>query len=85
MDRLTSTEASRNFSEVLNRVAKGERFEVVRNGAAVAMIIPARQSFISAEQFRRLLATAPPVDDGFGADVREMRQQTPTPEPSWPS
>ena len=40
MRRMTATEASRNFSELLNRIAGGERVEITRSGAVIAVIGP---------------------------------------------
>jgi len=71
MIRLTATTAARNFSEVLNRVAAGEEIEITRSGATVAVIAPPRARFLSAERFRALVTSGPPVDARFGDDVRE--------------
>ena len=73
MARITATETARNFSDVLNRVARGEEFEVVRNDAPVALIGPPRARLLSAVRFRELLATAPRPDDEFGEDLRAIR------------
>ena len=85
MTRLTATEAARQFSEMLNRVAAGEEIEVTRGGAPVAVIVPPRARLLSAERLRELLASAPPVDDGFADDLREIRRSVGPPEASWPS
>jgi prevent-host-death family protein len=86
MAKLSATEAARGFSDVLNRVAAGEEVEVVRNGATVAVISPPRSRFLSAQRFRELLASAPPTDDAFAADVREIRREAgPPPGSPWPS
>ena len=82
---MTATEAARGFSDVLNRVAAGEEVEVTRSGAAVAVIRPADARLVSAERFRELIATAPPADDDFAAELRELRRTVPPAEPSWPS
>jgi prevent-host-death family protein len=76
MTRLTATEASRNFAEVLTRVAAGEEIEVMRNGTAVARIVPARSRMLSAERFADLLASLPPVDDAFADDLRRIRAES---------
>jgi len=85
MARLTATATARNFSEVLNRVMAGEEIEITRNGATVAVIGPPKARLVSAERFRELLASAPPVDDEFAADLREIRAEAEAPESPWPS
>ncbi len=85
MIRLSATDVARRFSDVLNRVAAGEEIEVTRAGAPVAVISPPRVRLLSAERFRELLASAPPVDDDFAADARAIRGSVGAPEASWPS
>jgi prevent-host-death family protein len=86
MARLTATEVARNFSDVLTRVAAGEEIEVTRAGAPVALIAPPRPRLLPAERFRELLASAPPVDDTFADDLRQIRREAGLmPENPWPS
>ena len=85
MPRLTATEAARSFSEVLNRVAAGEEVEVIRSGAPVAMIVPPRARFVSAERFRELVAAAPRPDEDFAHDVAALRDTVEPPGEPWPS
>ncbi len=85
MTRLSATDVARRFSDVLNRVAAGEEIEVTRAGAPVAVISPPRVRLLSAERFRELLASAPPVDDDFAADARAIRDSVGAPEAPWPS
>jgi len=85
MAKLTATEAARNFSEVLNRVAAGEEVEIVRNGATVALLGPPRRRLLSRDAFVELMAAAPPVDDSFGEDLRTIRDEVELPESPWPS
>lgn len=87
MARITASEASRNFASVVGRASAGEEFEVTRGGEPVASIGPPRVRLTSAERFREIMRTAPPVDDGFAEDVRRVREAVePTPEPpTWPS
>jgi prevent-host-death family protein len=85
MTRLSATEVARRFSEVLNRVAAGEEIEVTRGGAPVAVMSPPKTRLLSAQRFRELLAIAPPVDDEFAEDVRQIRREVGVPENPWPS
>jgi prevent-host-death family protein len=86
MGRISATEAARRFSEVLNRVAEGEEFEITRAGAPVAVIARPRIRLLSPERFRDLLASAPPVDADFARDLRRIRREAgAAPESSWPS
>jgi antitoxin (DNA-binding transcriptional repressor) of toxin-antitoxin stability system len=87
MARLTATEVARNFSAVLNRVGAGEEVEVVRNGMVIAELRPpASPATISADQWREMLSSAPPVDEGFAADIERARAELPEPPAdAWPS
>ena len=85
MPRLTATDAARSFSELLNRVAAGEEVEITRGGTPVAVIGPPKARMLSAERFRELLASAPPVDREFADDVRALRKEIGPPEGAWPS
>lgn len=85
MTRVTATDAARRFSELLNRVAAGEEFAVTRSGATVAVIGPPRSRTISGARFRELLASAPPVDEEFAADLERIRAEVGVPEDPWPS
>lgn len=85
MARLSATEVARNFSAVLNRVAAGEELEIVRNGTVVALLGPPRRRLLTAESFRELLNSAPPVDDDFAAELRRIRTEAGAPESPWPS
>jgi antitoxin (DNA-binding transcriptional repressor) of toxin-antitoxin stability system len=83
--RLSATEVARRFSEILNRVAAGEEIEITRAGAPVAVIGPPKARVLSAERFRELVESAPPVDDDFAEDVRTIRRSVGSPEDAWPS
>ena len=85
MTRLSATEVARRFSDVLNRVAAGEEIEVTRNGAPIAVLVPPRTRLLSAARFRELVASAPPVDDRFADELRELRATVGPPESTWPS
>ena len=85
--KMTATEASRNFSALLNRVAAGERIEITRAGAVVAVLEPPRPQLMTWREFKQLLEGMPPLDDQFGADLRAIREANnqPMPEHEWPS
>jgi len=86
MVRLTATEVARSFSRIINRVGAGEEIEIVRNGAPIAELRPPRaRSTITAEQWRELVATLPPVDEDFARDVEESRAALGPPTSAWPS
>lgn len=82
---MTATEAARNFSDVLNRVASGEVVEVTRSGAPVAVIGPPRPRTLSAERSRALMASAPRPDDAFATELAAARESAGTPGEPWPS
>jgi prevent-host-death family protein len=85
MVRLSATEVSRQFSDVLNRVAAGEEIEIVRNGAPVAVLSPPRARLLPASRLRSLLEALPPVDDAFADDLRRIRAEVGPPEDPWAS
>jgi antitoxin (DNA-binding transcriptional repressor) of toxin-antitoxin stability system len=86
MVRLTATEVARDFSRVLNSVGAGEQVEVLRNGAPVAQMRPARSDeLVSAARWRELMEKAPAVDEDFERDVEDARRTIGPPAPKWPS
>lgn len=87
MAKVTATEAARNLSELLSRVRyRGERFTVVRAGEEVAEIIPAAGSrSVTLGELRATLASLPPPDDDFAADLERIRSEQPPAEPTWRS
>lgn len=86
MAKMTATDVSRNFSEVLSRVASGETVEIVRNGAPVARLGPAgKPQFLSGDAFVQMLRAAPAVDEEFASDVIAARRELPEVADPWPS
>jgi len=75
MARLSANETADNFSSILDRVARGEYIEITRDGAVIAVIRSPRTRLLSPERYRALLASAPPVDDEFAADLRDVRKR----------
>jgi prevent-host-death family protein len=82
---LSATEVARHFSDVLNRVAKGEEIEIVRNGASVAVIAPPRIRLLPPDRLTALLEALPPVDEEFAEDLRRIRSEAGVPEDPWRS
>jgi antitoxin (DNA-binding transcriptional repressor) of toxin-antitoxin stability system len=72
---MTPAEAARHFSAVLGRVAAGEEIEVVRNGAAVAIIAPPP----GARRSRELQACG----DSFADDLRALEAELEAPPEAW--
>ena len=66
-------------------MAGGDEIEVTRAGVPVAVIAPPKARTLSAERFRELISSAPPVDDDFAGDVRTIRRKVGPPEGAWPS
>jgi prevent-host-death family protein len=81
--RMTATEAARHFSAVLGRVAAGEEIEVVRDGAAVAVIAPPADRSASARNVRELLWSVPDLDGSFADDLRTLQAALKAPPDAW--
>jgi len=77
---LTVTEASRNFSDLINRVVyRGDVAILTRNGKAVVRIVPETQrpaTGVELAAFWRSRETLSPEEaDAFDADLREIRRE----------
>ena len=70
--RIRATEASRNFSELLTRVAHGESIEVDRHGQVVAIVSPPRRTVISGRELIEVVKRLPVPDADFAADVASL-------------
>lgn len=71
MERITATEAARNFSKVLDRTKhQGETFLVERNGEPVAEIRPAPKRSTGADLVAFL--RQPPPDPDWERDMLEI-------------
>ena len=75
MDSLSATDAARNFSDVLNRVAyRQETLEINRGGRAVARLVPAAPAEgVRASSLNGLLLSLPSLDDDTGAFANDVR------------
>ena len=82
---MTASEASRNFSAVLDEAEHGETIVVTRSGRRVAVIAPAPPANGEAlrEVFSRWGSHAG-VDEKFAADVAGARETASTEEDSDP-
>jgi antitoxin (DNA-binding transcriptional repressor) of toxin-antitoxin stability system len=78
--RLGASKVARRLFEIVTRVAAGEKIDVTRASPPVADIGPRRARVVSAERFRELMRSAPPVDDDFAEDVRSIRRSVGPPE-----
>ena len=88
MTRITATEASRNFSDLLNRAQyRGESFEVTRAGEVVVRIEPVRRKRMTVAEFRQLWANRvrlEPEDAAqFEQDLADIRASAPTAPYKW--
>jgi prevent-host-death family protein len=86
--RVSATEASRNFSRLLDEVEAGRRFVIRRRGRDVCAIVPPAPAGRRISECLAVLRARPPVtlDDGFGVDLRSVLAGERTGEPpSWDS
>lgn len=83
--RVHATEASRNFSDLLTRVAGGETVEIDRLGQVVAVVSPPRQRSLDAASLTNLLNRVPHPDAGFGDDVERLSSILRPPREAWGS
>ena len=67
MRTMTATEASRNFSDLLDAIERGETVTITRGNHPVAEISPARRR--TGADLRAALADIPTPDDRFAADI----------------
>ncbi len=76
MKKISSTDAARGFADVINRVRyQGEQYEIVRNGEAVARIVPTVLArALTAGELTALIRNLPPLDAGFGHDLLAARK-----------
>jgi len=67
MRTMTATEASRNFSDLLDAIEAGETITITRGNHPVAEIRPARSR--TGADLRAALENVPPPDDRFVAHI----------------
>ena len=67
MRTITATEASRDFSDLLDAIEHGETVTITRGNHAVAEIRPARRR--TGANLRAALEHIPPPDDRFAEEI----------------
>ena len=81
--RLSATEASRNFSEILSLVRyRGESFLVERGGEPACEIKPAKPSRFTVADLAELMSHLPPIDEDYLRTVEESFHSQPLPPAS---
>lgn len=83
--RISATEASRGFSDLLSRVSGGEIVEIDRHGDVVAIVAPPRRRTRTGEELLNLLNDLPRPDRGFAEDIARLGELTLNPGEPWPS
>ena len=88
MTKISATEASRNFSDILNRAQyRGESFEVTRAGEIIARIEPVVRKRLTVGEFRELWANRKRLDPEdalqFEKDLEEIRASAPAAPYKW--
>ena len=86
--RVSATEASRSFSDLLDQIEGGRSFVVHRHGRDVCIMTAPAPSGRAASECLALLRGRAPVllDDDFGKDLMDVIKTEPEEErPSWGS
>jgi len=81
--RISATQASRKFSDLLDAVEhRNEEFVVERHGRAIAVLAPARGAArrgVTWGDVLRLFDAGPRPDPSFARDMRRVRRSRPRP------
>lgn len=86
--KITATQFARSLSDILNRVRyRGEQFEILRNGEAVAILKPADpRASRTVRDFVEDILSRPTGDPSFADDLERIQAEQPPAEfPEWPS
>ncbi len=88
MERLTVTQAVRQFSDLMNRVFyQGSIVELERGNKVIARICPvASESPLKVKDLNSLFQELPSLGDDaerFGEDLAKIRRQVPTEQNQW--
>lgn len=71
MRTMTATEASRNFSDLLDLIQAGETVRITRGNEPIAEVGPARRRTGADLEAAILAAELPPLDEDFERDIDE--------------
>ncbi|MGH3915700.1 MAG: type II toxin-antitoxin system Phd/YefM family antitoxin [Pseudonocardiaceae bacterium] len=83
--KLTATVASKEFSDVLSRVAAGEVIEIERHGHTVAVIVPPPRGLLAGSDLLDLFERLPVCDEKFSSDVASLGEVLQPPVVPWQS
>jgi antitoxin (DNA-binding transcriptional repressor) of toxin-antitoxin stability system len=88
MERISVTQAVRQFSDLLNRIFyQGVSVELERGNKVIARISPvSTESPIKVKDLNRIFAKLPSLGDDAGVftqDLEEIRKQIPLEKPQW--
>ncbi len=86
--RISATNASRSFSRLLDKVARGDRFVVQRHGRDVCVIAPAPVEGRTVAECLAILQgrTSVLLDDKFAEDLMDVLSEERAEEPlAWDS
>ena len=88
MERIKATQAARNFSEILNRVAyQSASFEIERNNKVIARLVPSSpRRGIKIGELNELLRHLPSLGEdanSFARDIEAFRKSLPTESDPW--
>ena len=77
--RVTATEAARNFSDLLNRVRyAGESFVIVRGGEEIGQLVPPEPSrLLTLRGLLDILASEGTPDPEFADDLEAIQKEQP--------
>lgn len=81
--KLTATVASKEFSDVLSRVAAGEVIEIERHGHIVAVIVPPPRGLLAGSDLLALIEQFPLPDENFSIDVAGLGELLNPPVEPW--
>ncbi len=80
---ISATEAARNFSELLDRVSRGERTFIERRNELVAVLVPPSDAPRRISECLKVRLPGPSTapDPDFASDLEDIIRNNPTDEP----